>query len=289
MPVALGRGAVRSKGGADVTGSSSAHDDSRPDPRLDANVAHTARVWNYWLGGKDNYAADREVGEQILQFLPDMRATARADRAFLGRAVRYLTGEAEIRQFLDIGTGLPTADNTHEVAQAVAPESRIVYVDNDPLVLVHARALLTSSAQGVTDYIEADLHDPDTILEQAAGTLDFSQPVALTLLGVLNFILDDGEAQAIVNRLLDAVPPGSYLAIAHASNEVNPAKAEAARRFWNENAKPPITFRTALQITRFFDRTELADPGVVSCSRWRPDVLDAPEVDQYCGVGRLAG
>lgn len=252
-------------------------------------MAHTARVWNYWLSGKDNYAADREVGEQILQFLPNMRATARADRAFLGRAVRYLAGEAKIRQFLDVGTGLPTANNTHEVAQAVAPESRIVYVDNDPLVLVHARALLTSTPEGATDYIEADLHDPDTILEQAARSLDFTQPVALTLLGVLNFILDDDQAQAIVNRLLDAVPPGSYLAIAHASNEVNPGEAEAARQFWNENAKPPITFRSARQITQFFERTELIEPGVVSCSRWRPDEPDAPEVDQFCGVGRLPG
>jgi O-methyltransferase involved in polyketide biosynthesis len=272
-----------------MTGSPSENDDPQLSARLDTSVAHTARVWNYWLSGKDNYAADREVGEQILNFLPNMRATARADRAFLGRAVRYLAGEAEVRQFLDVGTGLPTANNTHEVAQAVAPESRIVYVDNDPLVLVHARALLTSTPEGVTEYIEADLHDPDTILEQAAGTLDFTQPVALTLLGVLNFIIDDDEAQAIVNRLLDAVPPGSYLAIAHASNEVNPAEAEAARQFWNENAKPPITFRSAQQITHFFDRTELLDPGVVSCSRWRPDDPDAPEVDQFCGVGRLAG
>jgi O-methyltransferase involved in polyketide biosynthesis len=259
--------------------------------KLDTGVAHTARTWNYWLGGKDNFTADREVGEQILQFLPNMRITARADRAYLGRAVRYLAGEAGIRQFLDVGTGLPTADNTHDVAQSVAPESRIVYIDNDPLVLVHARALLTSTPQGVTDYVEADLHDPDKILQEAARTLDFTQPVALTLLGVLNFVIDDDEAQAIVNRLLDAVPPGSYLAIAHASNEVNPAEAEAARQFWNEHATPPITFRSAQQITHFFDRVELLDPGVVSCSRWRPEAsdLDTPEVDQFCGVGRLAG
>jgi hypothetical protein len=251
--------------------------------KLDIGVAHTARTWNYWLGGKDNFAADRQVGEQILQFLPNMRITARADRAFLGRAVRYLAGEAGIRQFLDVGTGLPTADNTHEVAQSVAPQSRIVYVDNDPL--------LTSAPEGVTDYVEADLHDPDKILQEAARTLDFTQPVALTLLGVLNFVIDDDVAQTVVNRLLDAVPPGSYLAIAHASNEVNPAEAEAARRFWNEHAKPPITFRTAQQITRFFDRVELLDPGVVSCPRWRPEDsdLDTPEVDQFCGVGRLAG
>jgi O-methyltransferase involved in polyketide biosynthesis len=259
--------------------------------KLDIGVAHTARTWNYWLGGKDNFAADREVGEQILQFLPNMRITARADRAFLGRAVRYLAGEARICQFLDVGTGLPTADNTHEAAQSVVPQSRIVYVDNDPLVLVHARALLTSAPEGVTDYVEADLHDPDKILQEAARTLDFTQPVALTLLGVLNFVIDDDVAQTVINRLLNAVPTGSYLAIAHASNEVNPAEAEAARRFWNEHAKPPITFRTAQQITRFFDRVELLDPGVVSCSRWRPEDsdLDTPEVDLFCGVGRLAG
>jgi len=274
----------------EVTDSPPGPGDEQLEARLDTRVAHTARTWNYWLGGKDNFAADREVGEQILQFLPNMRMTARADRAFLGRSVRYLAGEAGIRQFLDVGTGLPTADNTHEVAQAVAPESRIVYVDNDPLVLVHARALLTSTPQGATDYLEADLHDPGTLLRQAAETLDFTQPVALTLLGVLNFIVDDDQARAIVNRLLDAVPAGSYLAIAHASNEVNPAEAEAARRFWNENAKPPITFRSAEQIVHFFDRLELLEPGVVSCSRWRPEPsdLDAPEVDQFCGVGRLA-
>ncbi len=272
-----------------MTDSPTADGDPRLADRLNASVAHTARVWNYWLGGKDHFGSDREVGEQILQFLPNMRTTARADRAFLGRSVRYLAGDAGIRQFLDVGTGLPTADNTHEVAQSVAPESRIVYVDNDPLVLVHARALLTSNPLGATDYIDADLHDPDAILREAARTLDFTQPVAVTLLGVLNFVIDDDEARAIVNRLLDAVPSGSYLAIAHASNEVNPAEAEAARKFWNENAKPPITFRSARQITRFFDRTQLLDPGVVSCSRWRPEPadVDAPEVDQFCGVGLL--
>lgn len=259
------------------------------ETRLNTTVAHTARVWNHWLGGKDNFAADREVGQQILRFLPNMRTTARADRAFLGRAVRYLAGEAGIRQFLDVGTGLPTADNTHEVAQSVVPESRIVYVDNDPLVLVHARALLTSTPQGATDYIEADLHEPETILREAARTLDFTQPVALTLLGVLNFIIDDDQSRAIVDTLLDAVRPGSYLAIAHASNEVNPTEAEAARRFWNENAKPPITFRSVRQIGAYFDRAELLEPGVVSCSRWRPGPGDAgvPEVDQFCGVGRV--
>jgi O-methyltransferase involved in polyketide biosynthesis len=271
--------------------------DSSPTPggqepaRLDTNVAHTARIWNYWLGGKDNYPADREVGDQIRDFLPDIVSSARADRAFLGRAVRYLVEEAGIRQFLDIGTGLPTAGNTHEVAQAIAPECRIVYVDNDPLVLMHAQALLTSTPPGVTDYIEADARDTDAILQAAAKTLDFAQPVALMLLGVLNFIGDTGEANAIVNRLIDAVPSGSFLVIAHPTNEINPEASEEAVRFWNENAKPPIILRTGPELARFFDRLELQEPGVVSCPRWRPDPVEfgtATDVYQYAAVGRKA-
>jgi S-adenosyl methyltransferase len=257
--------------------------------KLDTGVAHTARVWNYWLGGKDNFAADREVGEAVRAMLPHVVVTAQADRGFLIRAVRFLAGEAGMRQFLDVGTGLPTADNTHQVAQSVAPESRIVYVDNDPLVLVHARALLTSAPEGATDYVEADLHDPEKILQAATETLDFTKPVALTLLGVLNFILDYDEARAIVRRLLDAVPSGSYLAIAHASNEVYPEQADTVRQFWNENARPPIVFRNAREIAAFFEGTELLEPGVVSCSRWRPDAaaLELPaEIQQFCGVGR---
>jgi S-adenosyl methyltransferase len=219
--------------------------------------------------------------------------TAQADRAFLGRAVRFLAGEAGIRQFLDIGTGLPTAGNTHEVAQEVAPDSRIVYADNDPMVLVHARALLTSTPEGATDYIEADVRDPDNILVEAARTLDFDKPIAIMLLGILNFVNDMDEALQIVRRLLDAVPSGSYLAIAHASNEVNPDLAEEVRLFWNENATPPITFRTAAEIARFFDfdGVELLEPGVVSCSRWRIDASDTDlpaEVQQFCAVGRKA-
>src|SRR5580658_670942 len=180
---------------------------------LDTTVSHSARIWNYWLGGKDNYAVDREAGDKVAAMLPSIVAQARADRAFLGRAVRYLAGEAGIRQFLDIGTGLPTADNTHEVAQRVAPDARIVYVDNDPLVLSHARALLTSSREGVCNYIDADLREPDKILAEAAKTLDFTQPVALLLLGVLHHIPDTGQAQEIVRRLVAGLPPGSFLAI----------------------------------------------------------------------------
>jgi O-methyltransferase involved in polyketide biosynthesis len=257
--------------------------------KLDTSVAHSARIWDYWLGGKDNFPADREVGDYMLGLMPDLVDSARADRAFLGRAVRYLAGEAGIRQFLDIGTGLPTANNTHQVAQAVAPESRIVYVDNDPLVLAHARALLRSTPQGATAYIDADLHEPDKILQAAAHTLDFDQPVALMLLGILNFIIDDDEAHAIVNRLLDAVPSGSYLAIAHPTKEVHGEVMEEAVRRWNEDGSFQLTLRSRQELARFFDRLELLEPGVVSCSQWRPDPGDPKsrlEVAQFCAVGR---
>lgn len=261
----------------------------RVSATLDTSVAHTARIWNYWLNGKDHYPADREVGDQIRGFLPDIVASARADRAFLGRAVRYLVQEAGIRQFLDIGTGLPTAGNTHEVAQAIAPECRIVYVDSDPMVLVHARALLTSTVPGVTDYIDADARSTDMILQAAARTLDFTRPVAIMLLGILNFISDTGEAQAIVKRLIDAVPSSSYLVLAHPTNEIHPEASEEAVRFWNENAEPPITLRTAPELQSFFDGLELLEPGVVSCPRWRPDPADignAIDVYQFGAVGR---
>jgi O-methyltransferase involved in polyketide biosynthesis len=261
----------------------------QPPPEMDTSVAHAARVWNYFLGGKDNFPADREAGDQVLALMPEIVDSARADRAFLGRVVRYLAGEAGIRQFLDIGTGLPTADNTHQVAQAVAPESRIVYVDNDPLVLAHARALLTSGPAGVTAYLEADVRDPDTILEAAARTLDFSQPVALMLLGILNFVVDDDEAYAIVDRLLDAVPSGSYMAVVHPTQEVHGEAMAETLRLWNERGGAPIVDRSRQELARFFDRLELLEPGVVSCSQWRPDPGDPSsqvEVAHFCAVGR---
>jgi len=270
-----------------VTDTSSTPDQA-PAPKLDTTVAHSPRIWNYWLGGKDNFAVDREVGDQIRAMNPAIVDIALADRAFLRRAVQYLAGEVGIRQFLDIGTGLPTADNTHEVAQRVAPESRIVYVDNDPLVLVHARALLTSTPEGATDYIDADLHDPDTILQAAARTLDFTQPVAIMMLGVVIFILDDNEAQAIVKRLLDAVPSGSYLAITHGSNEVNPQAQAAMLAYWNKYGKPEMTYRNRQEFARLFDGLELLEPGVVSLTQWRPEPpgdVPAP-VDGICAVGR---
>lgn len=260
------------------------------DDNVRADVPHTARIWNYWLGGKDNFASDRQVGDRVREIFPVVIELAQADRQFLGRAVRHLTGEAGIRQFLDIGTGLPTQDNTHEVAQQVAPETRIVYVDNDPLVLAHARALLTSSPQGATDYIHADLHDPDTILREAATTLDFTQPVAIMLLGVLHFISDDDELQRIVDRLLAAVPSGSYLAVANTTTAVNGDTTAEAVRVWNLDAQPKLKLRTPERIAGFFTGLELVEPGWVSCSRWRPEPLAdgglPAEVDQWCGIVR---
>jgi O-methyltransferase involved in polyketide biosynthesis len=271
-----------------MTDGSSASGQLPPD-ELNTNVAHSARVWNYFLGGKDNYPADRDAGDQVLARMPEIVDSARADRAFLGRVVRYLAGEAGVRQFLDIGTGLPTADNTHEVAQAVAPESRIVYVDNDPIVLVHARALLTSGPAGVTDYVEADVRDTDKLLQAAARTLDFSQPVALMLLGILNFIVDNDEAHAIVNRLLDAVSSGSYLAVVHPTQEVHGEAMAETLRLWNQRGGAPIVDRSRQELAGFFDRLELLEPGVVSCSQWRPDPDDPSsqvEVAHFCAVGR---
>lgn len=258
---------------------------------IDTTRAHTARVWNYWLGGKDNYPVDRELGERVFAVLPEIVDAARAQRGFLVRAVRYLVGEAGIRQLLDIGTGLPTANNTHEVAQATVAECRIVYVDNDPLIMVHARALLTSTPEGTTDYVYADLHDPDTILQEAARTLDFTQPIALMLLGIVEHIVDTDEAQMIVNRLLDALPSGSYLALCDPTTEVRPEVMHEAVRQWNKSATPPIKARSRQELIRFFDGLELLEPGVVSASLWRPEknIFGTPvEVFNFSGVGRKA-
>ena len=256
---------------------------------IDTTVPHSARIWNYWLGGKDNFAVDRMAGDQTIAVLPEIVDIARASRAFLARAVRYLAADAGIRQFLDIGTGLPTADNTHEVAQRVAPESRVVYVDNDPLVLTHARALLTGSPEGATDYIDADARDVDTILHGAAATLDFTRPVAITMLGILPFIGDDEVAQGIVRRLLAAVPPGSYLAITHSTSEVSGERVIEAVRQWNQVAPTPYTLRSPEQVAGFFEGLDLVEPGLVPCPRWRPDPDDAEgarDMDEYCGLGR---
>jgi S-adenosyl methyltransferase len=256
-------------------------------PWIDTSVPHSARIFTYWLGGKDNFAADRAAGDRFRETFPDIVNLARIGRKFLSRVIGYLASEAGIRQFLDIGTGLPTADNTHEVAQRVAPESRIVYVDNDPLVLVHARALLTSAPEGATAYVDADVHDPDRILNAAAATLDFTQPVALTLMGILAHISDYDEARSIVNRLMDAVPSGSYLAVRDGTN-TDPAYAEAIRGY-NESGAVPYHLRSPQQIAGFFEGLELVEPGVVSCPLWRPeaDPSDTPrEVALVGGIGR---
>jgi S-adenosyl methyltransferase len=239
-------------------------------PKFDTGVAHPARVYDYWLGGKDNFAADREAAERVLAVTPGLRFRVRANRAFLARAVRYLVAEAGIRQFLDIGTGIPTANNTHEVAQATAPECRIVYVDNDPIVLAHARALLTSNPQGATAYLEADLRNTQAILDAAAATLDFSRPVALMLLGILHLVSDAEDPYAIVARLLAALPSGSYLAISHPASDINAGQAEAQRRY-NERVSTPQTLRTHAEVSRFFEGLSLVPPGVVYVHTWRPE------------------
>jgi S-adenosyl methyltransferase len=238
---------------------------------FDAKVAHPARVYDYWLGGKDNFEADRIAGEETIAAYPAIRASARANRAFLARSIRFLADQAGIRQFLDLGTGLPTASNTHEVAQSVAPESRVVYVDNDPLVLSHARALLTSSAEGVTAYLDADLRDTDLILERAAATLDFGRPVGVMLLAILHYIPDLAEARQIVARLVSAVPSGSYLTISHAASDISPDEmAEMIRRMNQHLAEGNHVGRTRDVVAGFFDGLELLDPGVVKVTQWRP-------------------
>ncbi|MDT3443915.1 SAM-dependent methyltransferase [Pseudofrankia sp. BMG5.37] len=259
---------------------------------LDIAKPHSARVWNYFLGGKDYYPADREFAEQVYESYPEIIEVARAARAFLGRAVRYLAGEAGIRQFLDIGTGLPTADNTHEVAQRIAPGSRIVYIDNDPLVLVHARALLTSTPEGATAYIEADVRDPDKILAGAADVLDFTKPVALMLLGVMGNVADLDEAYRIVGRLRDALPSGSYLAVQDGTRVVMSEQEAKTQQALSEDIGYGYQLRTPEQIAGFLAGLELVEPGVVSSPLWRPDPNPAGppvEVDEYCGVGRILG
>ena len=245
---------------------------SRPLLGFNARVAHPARVYDYWLGGKDNFEADRIAGEDAIAAWPHIRSSARANRAFLARSVRYLAAEAGIRQFLDLGTGLPSANNTHEVAQAAAPESRVVYVDNDPLVLTHARALLASSPEGATDYLDADVRDTSLILQHAAGTLDFTRPLAIMMLAILHYIPNLAGAQGIVTRLAEAVPPGSYIAISHTSSEIDPeAMGELIRRMNEHLAEPDLVGRDRETVARFFDGLELVEPGVVKVTEWRPD------------------
>jgi hypothetical protein len=255
--------------------------------KVDTTVPQTARIWNYWLGGKDNYAVDREVGDMVIQVSPGIPEGARAQRGFLARVVRYLVGEVGIRQFLDVGTGLPSANNTHEVAQSIAPESRIVYVDFDPIVLAHARALLTSTPEGATDYVDADARDTDRILEQARKTLDFNRPIGLMMLGVLGHIESYQEGRSIVQRLTAPLVSGSHVAIADGTN-TSQGMVEAAE-IWNQSAKPTYTVRSPEQLGGFLEGLELVEPGVAILSQWRPDPspsgLPKP-VDAYGALAR---
>jgi len=257
---------------------------------IDTSVAHVARVYDYWLGGKDNFAADRRAGEQAIQAYPDIVYSVRANRAFLARTVRYLAAEAGIRQFLDIGTGIPTANNTHEVAQSVAPGSNVVYVDNDPVVLTHARALLVSGEQGHTNYIDADLRDTGRILAEAALTLDFSQPVAIMLMAILQHIDEAEDPNAIVSSLLAAVPPGSYLTISHPAADLAAQQmAQMAERL-NKLMAEKVTFRTRAQVAPFFEGLAMVEPGLVRVQEWRPDTeMEAKSpAALWGGMGRKA-
>jgi S-adenosyl methyltransferase len=239
--------------------------------RLDTGTAHIARVYDYWLGGKDHFTADRVAGDEALEAFPGLISSVRANRAFLARAVRYLAAERGIRQFLDIGTGIPASSNTHEVAQSVAPEARVVYVDNDPMVLAHARALLGSGPHGATSYIDADLRDTGKILQGAAETIDFSQPVAVMLIAVLHLIRDEDNPRRIIAELMGAVPPGSSLSLSHVPSDMHMGQMSDMSGRLNRLLAQPSTYRSRAEVTGFFDGLEVAEPGVVPIQQWRPD------------------
>jgi S-adenosyl methyltransferase len=254
---------------------------------FDPGVAHVARVYNYWLGGTANYPADREAAEQAIAAYPDMVRSVRANRAFLARTARWLTRDGGIRQFLDIGTGIPAAGNTHEVAQSVAPESRVVYADHDPIVLEHARSLLTSTPEGATDYLDADLRAPGQIITEAGRTLDFRQPVAIVLMAVLQFIPDE-DAGRIVAELLDAVPAGSYLVISHPASDIDVESMATVASRLNRLMSQRVVLRRHGDVARFFDGLDLVAPGVVRIPEWRPDSpgdVDTPAT-MWGGVGQ---
>jgi hypothetical protein len=258
-----------------------------PLPEINVTVAHPARVYDYLLGGKDNFAADRALGDAVAKAMPSAREMVRANRAFLGRAVRYLVTEAGVRQFLDVGTGIPTAGNTHEIAQATAPESRIVYVDNDPIVLAHARALMTSDPAGATAFIQADLHDPDTILAAPAlrRTLDLGQPVALMLIAILMYLRDEEDPRGLVSALMDALPSGSYLALTHPTADFSPDEAAGAVAA-TERGGISFTPRSQAEVAAFLDGLELVEPGVVPILAWHPEGAppDDPRAAYYYGA-----
>jgi len=260
-----------------------------PSPGIHITAAHPARVQDYWLGGKDHYPVDRQVGSQILSLVPELADSARASRYFLARAVRHLAAGEGIRQFLDIGAGLPCVDNTHEIAQRAGPGSRVVYADSDPLVMAYARALLTSGPQGECGHIIADVRDPRDIIAGAAATLDFTEPVAVLLVNVLNFVTATEEALAITDRLMRAVVPGSYLVICHPTAEVSGTAMHAAARLWNEQGSAPAVLRTRAELAQLFGGLDLAEPGVVSCPSWRPDITgygELADMPHFCGLAR---
>ncbi|MBV9446820.1 MAG: SAM-dependent methyltransferase [Streptosporangiaceae bacterium] len=256
--------------------------------KINTSVPHPARVYDYFLGGKDNFEADRVAAQAAIKAFPKTAESARASRDFLRRVVRYLAGEAGIRQFLDIGTGLPSGQNVHEVAQSIAPEAKIVYVDNDPIVLLHAQALLTSSPAGITKYLDADLRDPGKILTDAAQTLDFSQPMAILLLGILHNFGDKFDPYGVVRKLADALPPGGYLAIGHLTADIYPEMNDFARELNERQLDAPLVLRDHAQVTRFFDGLELVEPGVVQLSKWRPqsDLESQAAAALWGGVAR---
>ena len=257
------------------------------DQQIDASVPHSARIWNYWLGGDDNHPVDRAAGDAYTAVFPGIVTIARGSRAFLRRTIEYLVTEVGVRQFLDVGTGLPTAQNTHQVAQALAPESRIVYVDNDPLVLAHARTLLDSTPRGATAFVDADLFDTGRILAAAARTLDLTRPTALILSGILGHVADHDRARSLVTALMDGLPAGSYLSVNEGSRGTDPAY-EAAQDAYNETGAVPYFLRPVEQITAFFDGLELVEPGVVPVPLWHPDPTDpAPRpIGQHGGLAR---
>jgi S-adenosyl methyltransferase len=260
----------------------------RGQPRIDTSVAHSARVHDYWLGGRDNFAADRAAGDAVMAAYPGIVESVRANRAFLARAVRFLAQEAGITQFLDIGTGIPAANNTHEVAQAVTPDARIAYVDYDPVVLQHARVLLTSAVPGTVDYIDADLRDPAKILRAAAKSLDFSRPVAIMLIAVMHLIVDADDPYGIIGQLKAEMAPGSYLVLSQVASDVETEQVAEARRRYNSLARETQRHRTREEVTRFFDGLVLVDPGVVLVQQWRPasDLEAKARSTMWCGVAR---
>jgi hypothetical protein len=259
-----------------------------PGVPFDPSIPHPARVYDYWLGGKDHFPADRQVAEAVIRQRPQVVTGARANRAFLARVVRFLAAERGLRQFLDIGTGLPSADNTHQVAQRAAPETKVVYVDNDPLVLVHARALLTSTPQGACDHVDADLRDPVGILTKAAATLDFTQPVGVLLLALLHFLPDADDPAGIVAALAGGIAPGSVIAISHLTADFAPEQVRAAVTAYNTMSPVPVTPRSHTQVTALFGGLPLLAPGVVPVTQWRPRIgAETPPCDLHAGVARI--